>query len=165
MAKSKQYEETNRWLRKWKAQERKAAREMKKVGKSLDGIPQQIVIQEVMSYLVSELKAEGEQNSSIRKTFLNQLDHLRVREEFSWQAHGLECFNKFIEVKVQPRYEDEDLGTYAFLPFQYDVEEEDEELEKDIKEAVNLLGKIYAKMDEDLLFSVSSGNIAGERFL
>jgi len=165
MAKSKQNEETNRWIRKWEAQERKAAREIKKLGKALDGIPQHIVIQEVMSYLVSELKSEGDQNKSIRKIFLNQLDHLRVREEFSWQAHGLESFNKFIEVKAKGRHDNEASETYAFLPFQYDVEEDDEELENDIQEAVNLLGKIYAKMDEDLLFSVSSGNIAGERFL
>ena len=165
MAKSKQNEEANSWLRKWAAQERKAAREIKKLGKALDGIPQHIVIQEVMSYLVAELKAEGGQNKSIRKIFLNQLDNLRVKEEFSWQAHGLECFNKFIEVKAKGRHDDEASGTYAFLPFQYEIDEEDEELENDIQEAVNLLGKIYAKMDEDLLFSVSSGDIAGERYL
>ena len=116
-------------------------REIKKLGKALDGIPQHIVIQEVISYLAAELKAEGGQNKSIRKIFLNQLDNLRVKEEFSWQAHGLECFNKFIEVKAKGRHDDEASGTYAFLPFQYEIDEEDEELENDIQEAVNLLGK------------------------
>lgn len=165
MAKSKQNEEKSRWLRKWEAQERKPAREMKKVGKALDGIAQHIIIKEVMSFLVSEFKSIGGQNKTIRKEILNHLDDLGIAEEFSWQGYGLGSFNKFIEVKVKSRHDDEALGTYAFLPFEYDVEEEDEELENDIKEAAKLLGKIYAKMDEELLFSVSSGNIAGERFL